>query len=151
LLILASVVNTYVTFADAKGCWHEFGVLAIPPLQHFIYSKYFENPAFMVYPIAVCQNVIGSTLLFIKEENASLSSKKRLRAALVGALIFFFGIAPLGLMSGFPSSLVYASTMMLCWPKAQKLQVGENKQQDKDSHEEPERAAALAQKKFKKI
>ena len=114
LMMLACVVNCYeMVLTDPTG-YHEFGVLAIPPLQRFIYSKYFANPAFMVLPIAAGQMAIGLALLLCGEKP---SRRRLLKAGLTGAIVWFFGIAPLGLASAFPSSLVFASTMMLCWPR----------------------------------
>jgi cytochrome bd-type quinol oxidase subunit 2 len=108
LLILASVVNFYIVLDDPTGM-HEFGVIAVPPLQRFIYSRFFASPALFIIPMAACQNIIGFVLMFSE-------SPSQLKAGLTGAIIFFFGIAGLGIGSAFPSSLVYASTMMLCWP-----------------------------------
>jgi hypothetical protein len=103
LLILASIVNIYTVLTDPKG-YIEFGVLAIPPMQHFIYSRYFANPAFFVLFIAACQSIVG--FVFLLSETPSL-----LKAGLTGAIIWFFGLAPLGLGSAFPLSLVYATTI----------------------------------------
>lgn len=109
LMILASIANSYVALTDPKG-YQEYGVLAIPPIQHFIYSRFFSSPELLVIPIAVGQFVIGLILLLSEVPF-------QLKVALAGASIFFFGIASLGLGSAFPSSLVYATTMMVCWPK----------------------------------
>jgi len=109
LMILASIVNSYaMLFMDPTG-YHEFGVLAIPPMQHFIYSKFFANPAFLVLAIALCQLLVGIILLLGESPNV-------LKAGLAGTIVWFLSITPLGLMSGFPSSLTYATTMVLCWP-----------------------------------
>lgn len=109
LLILACLVNSYVALTDPAG-FREFGVLAIPPMQHFIYSKLFASPALLVLPIAACQLWIG--ILLLLSEMSSL-----LKAALVGAILWFFGVATLGIGAGFPATLTFASTMMLCWPR----------------------------------
>jgi hypothetical protein len=109
LMILASLANTHVAVMDQKN-YHEYGVLSIPPYQHIIYSKFFEHPALLVVPIAICQNIIGFILML------SETPSWRLKAAITGLIVFFFGIAPLGVGSAFPASLVYATTMMLCWP-----------------------------------
>lgn len=108
LMILACLVNSYVTMTDPTS-YIEFGVLAIPPMQHFIYSKYFANPVLFLFPIAVFQFVVGIILLLSKTPSV-------LKLGLAGAIFWFVGIASLGLASAFPSSLIFASTMMLCWP-----------------------------------
>uniref|UniRef100_A0A7S2XIR5 Uncharacterized protein n=1 Tax=Attheya septentrionalis TaxID=420275 RepID=A0A7S2XIR5_9STRA len=110
LLILASLVNSYVVLTDPTG-YIEYGVVAIPPLQHFIYSKFFASPTVLVLPIAICQGIIG--LVLLRSQNQRL-----VKAGLMGATIFFFGVSLLGIGSAFPSSLIYASTMMLCWPSS---------------------------------
>jgi hypothetical protein len=66
LMILASLANTRVVMTDQQN-YHEYGVLSIPPYQHFIYSTYFVNPALLVFPIAVCQNMIGWVLMLSEE------------------------------------------------------------------------------------
>lgn len=109
LLVVASAVNTYQMLTNQYG-YIEFGVLAIPPLQSFIYSSFFSSPAHFVLPIALCQFLIGLILMYSQ-------TTWLLKASLTGAIFFFFGISFLGMGSAFPSSLVYASTMMICWPK----------------------------------
>ena len=47
LMILASVVNVYTVLIDPTS-YLEFGLVAIPPMQSFIYSKYFAKPAPLV-------------------------------------------------------------------------------------------------------
>jgi len=142
LLVVASAVNTYQMLTNQYG-YLEFGVvsiiqdiqkltyiymcvcmkmisfhsfplshvqLATPLLQGFIYSTFFSSPAHFVLPIALCQFLIGLVLMYSQ-------TMWLLKASLTGAIIFFFGISFLGMGSAFPSSLVYASTMMICWPK----------------------------------
>ncbi len=114
LMILASVVNTYMMLTDPT-CYIELGVLAVPPMQSFIYSRYFARPELIVLPIAFCQLLIGAELLF--DEKSS-----RLRKIALGSVItFFIGLVFLGVGSGFPSSLLYALTMVKCWPKHSKV------------------------------
>jgi hypothetical protein len=107
LMVTAGVVNSFFLWTDPK-VYIEFGVLAIPTLQRFIYSKYFLNPTYLVGPIIICQWAIGIIMLQRNPKPAIL------RMALFGAIIWFLGITPLGLGSAFPSSLVYASTMLVC-------------------------------------
>ena len=57
LMILASFANTRVVMTDPNN-YHEYGVLSIPPYQHIIYSKFFVNPALLVFPIAMCQKTL---------------------------------------------------------------------------------------------
>ena len=110
-MVLASIVNTYMMSVDPT-CYLEFGVLAIPPIQRFIYSQYYARPELIVLPIAVCQFLIGIELFFDDKYH-------RLRKIAISSLItFFVGLVFLGLGSGFPSSLFYAFTMANCWPKA---------------------------------
>jgi hypothetical protein len=108
LMILAFLVNTYLVTTDPIG-YREFGVVAFPPMQHFIYSRLFANPALLVLPIAIGQVIIG--LILLLGETPEL-----LKKGLTGALVWFFGVATLGIGSAFPATLIYASTMMLCWP-----------------------------------
>jgi hypothetical protein len=117
LMILASFANTLVVMTDPNN-YHEYGVLSIPPYQHIIYSKVFANPALLVFPIAMCQNIIGFVLMLSNDETTTPAATWRLKAAMTGLMIFFFGIAPLGIGSAFPATLIYATTMMLCWPSS---------------------------------
>jgi hypothetical protein len=110
LMILASFANTRIAVTDQTN-YHEYGALSIPPYQHVIYSKFFVYPALLVLPIAVAQNIIGFVLMLSE-------TPWRLKAAITALILFFFGIAPLGIGSAFPASLIYASTMMLCWPSS---------------------------------
>ena len=63
LLVIAAFVNTYIVLTDPTA-YHEFGVTAAPPMQRFIYSTFFSKPALLVLPIAMCQGLIGTVLLF---------------------------------------------------------------------------------------
>ena len=111
LMVVASVVNTYMMRVDPT-CYIEFGVLAVPPMQRFIYSQYYARPELIVLPIAFCQFLIGIELFFDEKSH-------RLRKIAIASLItFFVGLVFLGLGSAFPSSLLYAFTMANCWPKA---------------------------------
>ena len=114
LLALAAVVNTHIVLTDPTG-YHEFGVLAVPPMQRFIYSRFFARPELLVGPIALCQSLVGIELLC---DNSRLR-----KLALTSAIVFFIGIASLGVGSAFPSSLLYAMTMKLCWPSDTKSKV----------------------------
>ena len=102
------IANAYVALTDSVG-YQEYGVLAIPPMQRFIYSRLFSRPEFIVVPIAICQFVIGIELLFG-------DSVRRRKVALTGIIVFFLGLTTLGVGSAFPSSLLYALTMRRCWP-----------------------------------
>lgn len=119
LMMIAGFVNAFVLWTEPNG-YIEFGVLAIPPLQHFIYSQYFfaANPAYLVGPIILGQWAIGIVLL------QRTPTPARLKMALIGTFIWFLGIAPLGMGSAFPASLIYASTMLVCWKHHQKQQQG---------------------------
>ena len=114
LMIIACFVNSYMMITDPTG-YIEFGVLAIPPMQRFIYSKFFASPALLVLPIALFQLLVGIILLL--SETPSV-----LKAGLAGAIFWFLGITTLGLASAFPSSLIYATTMVLCWPTSTSTQ-----------------------------
>ena len=116
LMILASVVNSYMMLTDPT-CYIEFGVLAVPPMQRFIYSRYYARPELIVLPIAFCQFLIGIELLF---DEKSLRLRK---IALGSAITFFIGLVFLGVGSAFPSSLLYALTMVKCWPKCTKSRI----------------------------
>mmetsp|Transcript_26239 Transcript_26239/g.56863 ORF Transcript_26239/g.56863 Transcript_26239/m.56863 type:complete len:191 (-) Transcript_26239:132-704(-) len=108
LMILAALVNTYASIMDPT-CYIDYGVVAVPPMQHFIYSRLFASPALLVLPIAIGQLVIG-LVLFLSEEPSLL------KKGLTGAMVWFFGVSTLGFGSGFPATWIFASTMMLCWP-----------------------------------
>ena len=98
-------------------CYIEFGVLAVPPMQRFIYSQYYARPELIVLPIAFCQFLIGIELFFDEKSH-------RLRKIAIASLItFFIGLVFLGLGSAFPSSLLYAFTMANCWPKVTRSKI----------------------------
>ena len=116
LMVLASIVNTYMMVTDPT-CYIEFGVLAVPPMQRFIYSRYYTRPELIVLPIAFCQFLIGVELFFDEK------SPRLRKIALGSAITFFIGLIFLGVGSAFPSSLLYALTMAKCWPKLQKNKI----------------------------
>ena len=64
-------------------CYIEFGVLAVPPMQRFIYSQYYARPELIVLPIAFCQFLIGIELFFDEKSH-------RLRKIAIASLITFF-------------------------------------------------------------
>lgn len=116
LMVVASIVNTYMMSVDPT-CYIEFGVLAVPPMQRFIYSQYYARPELIVLPIAFCQFLIGIELFFDEKSH-------RLRKIAIASLItFFIGLVFLGLGSAFPSSLLYAFTMANCWPKVTRSKI----------------------------
>ena len=116
LMVAASIVNTYMMIVDPT-CYVEFGVLAVPPMQRFIYSQYYARPELIVLPIAFCQFLIGIELFFDEKSH-------RLRKIAIASLItFFVGLVFLGLGSAFPSSLLYAFTMANCWPKVTRSKI----------------------------
>jgi cytochrome bd-type quinol oxidase subunit 2 len=114
LMIMASFFNAYMAITNPTR-YIEFGLLAIPPMQRFIYSKFFASPALLVLPIAVIQLLIGIILLLSETPST-------LKAGLVGAIFWFLGLTTLALGSAFPSSLIYATTMLLCWPSSTSTQ-----------------------------
>lgn len=116
LMVLASAVNTYMMLTDPE-CYHDFGVLAVPPMQRFIYSRYYARPELIVLPIAFCQFLIGVELFFDEK------SYRFRKIALGSAITFFIGLVFLGVGSAFPSSLLYAFTMVKFWPKHTKSKV----------------------------
>jgi hypothetical protein len=128
LLVIAGFVNSLVIWTKPTF-YHDFGVLSIPPLQQFIYSKYFDNPAYLVVPIILCQWAMGCVLI---QKNPTLPLFKM---ALRAAVIWFLGIAPMGLGSAFPSSLLYATTVMVSWQHEARVDTTKNQ---KDDHQEPE-------------
>jgi cytochrome bd-type quinol oxidase subunit 2 len=113
LMVLASLVNIYMMVTDPT-CYIEFGVLAVPPMQRFIYSRYYARPELIVLPIAFCQFLIGIELFFDGK------SHRLRKIALASAITFFIGLVFLGVGSAFPSSVLYALTMAKCWPELQK-------------------------------
>ena len=63
------------------------------------------------------QFLIGIELLF---DEKSLRLRK---IALGSAITFFIGLVFLGVGSAFPSSLLYALTMVKCWPEYEKSRI----------------------------
>jgi len=99
LFAWAAWVNWH-TATRAPKLYLDYGDLAVSGLYvEFIRGFFASHIMLIVGAIAACQALIAAGLLW----GGDLA-----RAALVGATIFLIAIAPLGVGSGFPASLIMA-------------------------------------------
>lgn len=100
IFIGASVVNSYFAFTDPQ-IYIGFGELTGSRLyQSIILGPFSAHAQRYILLIAVCQLFIGVFTCY---------TGKMMKAAMIGAITFLIAIAPLGLGSAFPSTLIMAS------------------------------------------
>ncbi len=101
----ASLVNSRIAL------WHPqeyqgFGDLAVLAIyRDFIHGWFREHTAVLLLPIAIGQLAIALLLI--------IDSTSTRRLAVAGATLFLLAIAPLGVGSAFPFSLIYIAALVV--------------------------------------
>jgi hypothetical protein len=107
------------------GLWHPqeyqgFGDLALLPLyRDFIYGWFREHTAWLLLPIAFGQLAIAVLLI--------PKSTKLRRIGVLGATAFLLAIAPLGIGSAFPFSLIYVAAMVVMERRLEKAELNQQR------------------------
>ncbi|MFD1001057.1 hypothetical protein ACFQ21_17150 [Ohtaekwangia kribbensis] len=104
IFIGAAAFNAF-TASGNPGLYLQFGELTTSGFYRgIILGPFSEHIQAYIFIIAGCQVLIGAFLLY---------KGKLLKTAMVGAIIFLLAIAPLGIGSAFPSSLILATALVI--------------------------------------
>jgi hypothetical protein len=104
IFIGAAAFNAF-TASGNPGLYLQFGELTTSGFyRSIILGPFSEHIQAYIFIIAGCQVLIGAFLLY---------KGKLLKMAMVGAIIFLLAIAPLGIGSAFPSSLILATALVI--------------------------------------
>jgi hypothetical protein len=93
----AGVWNLFASLTMPAFYIATYGHSATPPYAAFIAGPFAANPALFVVPIAVGQLAIGIL---------AAGTGTSVRLAMIGGMVFLLAIAPMGVGSAFPFSLV---------------------------------------------
>lgn len=100
LFVYATLVNAAVAVYAPQSYLGNARYALFEGLRTFILGWFSQHVGLVVGVISLCQAAITAGLII--GGNAA-------RVALVGAIVFFLAIAPLGVASAFPSSLIWAA------------------------------------------
>lgn len=100
LFAYAALVNTAVTVYKPESYLGNARYVLLDSYRTFILGWFSEHIVLVVASIALCQALICAGLI---------RGGWVARAALLAAITFFIAIAPLGVASAFPSSLIWAA------------------------------------------
>jgi hypothetical protein len=111
LFMLAAAFNAY-TAGNNPQAYLGYGDHAIGLYKNFINGIFASHTALFIYMIAFGQFLVG---LFL------LRGKKLLKLGILGGIIFFIAITPLGLGSAFPSTLLMALSLIILYKRLKKV------------------------------
>jgi len=108
IFLLASIVNTYtvLTTPEAYHFYKDFAVLEI--YRQFIGGWFATHAQAVVLPIAAGQLLIAAGMFL---------GGRLTRPAIAGVVIFGLAIAPLGIGSAFPCTIILALAAIFLWGK----------------------------------
>ncbi|MFP4529629.1 MAG: hypothetical protein ACLFQX_13870 [Candidatus Kapaibacterium sp.] len=104
LFVGAGVFNIYTARTQPGQYVEGFGEHAVGPYQDFIYGSFAEHASMLVILIGLGQIAVSFLLAF---------PRKSLVAGAIGGIVFLVAIAPLGIGSAFPSSLIMAAGLVI--------------------------------------
>jgi hypothetical protein len=107
VFILAAAFNAYTATTNPQA-YLGYGDHAIGFYKNFINGIFSSHTALFVYLIAFGQLVVGILLLM---------KKKLFLLGILGGIIFFVAISPMGLGSAFPSTLLMAASLVILYRK----------------------------------
>ncbi|HMO41275.1 MAG TPA: hypothetical protein PKC76_18050 [Saprospiraceae bacterium] len=105
LFLAASIFNAY-TASTTPEVYLTYGEMSIPLYTRFIYGWFADHAQLMVTLIAIGQLTVALLL--------SLHGRWR-SLGMFGGIIFLMAIAPLGLGSAFPCSLLLAAALLILY------------------------------------
>ncbi|MFO8235393.1 MAG: hypothetical protein R6U04_08330 [Bacteroidales bacterium] len=111
IFMIAGIINLITVYNNPQIYISGFGPAAIDYYKEIIYGPFSENPGLYVTLIAAGQ-IIAGALMWSKHLWYNIG--------ILGGIIFFIAIAPLGVGSAFPSSLIMAVglfPLLLKWRK----------------------------------
>ena len=114
VFIIAGIVNLINVYNEPGVYINGFGPAAIDAYQEIIYGPFSEQTAVYVTLIAVGQILIGGLIW---------SRKFWYYLGLTGGVIFLLSIAPLGVGSAFPSTVIMAFGLILMMRKNRKKSI----------------------------
>ena len=111
IFILAAVFNSYTAVTDPQA-YLGYGDFAIGLYKNFINGIFSTHTAFFICLIAIGQFLDGLFLLL---------RKRLFYLGILGGIIFFVSIAPMGLGSAFPSTLLMALSLIILYKRLKKV------------------------------
>jgi hypothetical protein len=108
VFIIAGIFNLITVYNEPRIYVDAYGPSAIQAYQQIIYGPFSEQPAIYVTLIAVGQIIVGSLIW---------SRKFWYYLGLIGGVIFMLAIAPLGVGSAFPATVIMALGLILMMRK----------------------------------
>jgi hypothetical protein len=107
IFIAAGLFNAYMALTQPEG-YLNFGELAVLPIyRDFIYGVFSRYTRAFILAIAAGQLAVGGLLI---------GKRPLLTLGVTGGIVFFVGIAPLGIGSAFPFSLfAIAALAVMYW------------------------------------
>ncbi len=103
----ASIVKLMFALQQPR-IYLEYAAGAIPLYRQFIEGVFAGNPRAFILPIAAGQFLIAVLML---------TKRRWFRLGTIGGMIFFLAIAPLGVGSAFPATVIMAAAMVLLFQK----------------------------------
>ena len=114
IFLAAGPFNMYTVLTD-PGAYLTYGDTAVLPfLRDFIYGVFSQYTAAFVLPVAVAQFALGCLL--------AIGRRIPLALGALGAIVFFIGIAPLGIGSAFPFSATAIAAVVVMVVKLSRRQ-----------------------------
>jgi hypothetical protein len=110
IFILAGIFNMYTGISNPQA-YVDYGFQAIGLYQKFIYGIFSSYTSLIVSLIASGQILVG-IFLFMK--------RKLFLLGITGGVIFLVAIAPLGMGSAFPSTLLMSISLVLLYIRSKK-------------------------------
>jgi hypothetical protein len=103
IFILAGIFNIYTAMSNPQA-YLNYGSYAVGFYQKFINGVFSTHTALIVFLIASGQILVGIFMLM---------KRKHFLLGIVGGIIFLVAIAPLGIGSAFPSTLLMSISLVL--------------------------------------
>ena len=114
IFIAAGIINLITVYNEPAMYISGFGPAAVDPYKEIIYGPFSKQPAVYVTLIAVGQIIVGGLIW---------SRNFWYYLGLTGGMIFLLAIAPLGVGSAFPSSVIMALGLVLMMRKKRKKSI----------------------------
>lgn len=104
LFVCASVFNIYTAFSNPSAYQAFADTALVPFYEKFIRTFFADNAVIIISVISVGQLYIGLSMMY---------GDARFKAGCIGGIIFGVAIAPLGLGSALPCSLILSLSFLI--------------------------------------